>query len=120
MLRYLFAMTPSAAWNSFLFEWIPPKHRGKIMGILQTGQRGLRATGTLAGGYIFDSIGITIVPIAMVAYPLAGLIPLLVSRSVKKKQQMEAQEEISKEIVDDTGVIFTEDLPTIQDNTPLK
>ena len=100
MLRFLLAMTPSAAWNSFLFEWIPPKHRGKIMGILQTGQRGLRATGTLAGGYIFDAIGAMIIPIAMIAYPLAGLIPLIVSRNVKKKLKLEEEtleDEIKKQ-----------------------
>ncbi len=85
ILRYLFAMTPTAAWNSFLFEWIPPKHRGKTLGLLQTGQRGLRATGTLTGGYVFNAIGATIFPVAMIVYPIAGLIPLIMSRVVKKR-----------------------------------
>lgn len=85
ILRYFFAMTPSAAWNSFLFEWIPPKHRGKTLGLLQTGQRGMRATGTLLGGLAFTTLGAMLFPIAMVAYPVAGLLPLIISKSVKNK-----------------------------------
>jgi MFS family permease len=92
ILRYIFSMTPSAAWNSFLFEWIPPKNRGKVMGFLQTGQRGLRATGTLAGGYIFDTIGAKVFPIAMIAYPVAGLIPLIISKIMKKKLDLTEEE----------------------------
>ncbi|MHA1211629.1 MAG: MFS transporter [Candidatus Heimdallarchaeota archaeon] len=105
ILRFIFAMTPSAAWNSFLFEWIPPKNRGKIMGLLQTGQRGLRATGTLIGGLIFDDVGATIFPIAMIAYPIAGLLPLIISNRVKKKTKAlddnaEASDKV-EEIIDD-------------------
>jgi len=98
ILRFLFAMTPSAAWNSFLFEWIPPKHRGKVMGLLQTGQRGLRATGTLVGGLVFGTIGATIFPVAMVVYPIAGLIPLIMSRVVKKRMEKECIEEEDAEV----------------------
>jgi len=84
ILRYFFAMTPSAAWNSFLFEWIPPKHRGKTLGLLQTGQRAMRATGTLLGGLAFTALDAMLFPIAMVAYPIAGLLPLVISKVVKK------------------------------------
>ncbi|MBK5112309.1 MAG: MFS transporter [Candidatus Heimdallarchaeota archaeon] len=98
ILRYIFAMTPSAAWNSFLFEWIPPKHRGKTLGLLQTGQRGLRATGTLTGGFVFDSFGARIFPVAMIVYPIAGLIPLIMSRIVKKRLEKECLEEEDAEI----------------------
>ncbi|NHJ32663.1 MAG: MFS transporter [Asgard group archaeon] len=98
ILRYIFSMTPSAAWNSFLFEWIPPKHRGKTLGLLQTGQRGLRATGTLTGGYVFTAIGATIFPVAMIVYPIAGLIPLIMSRVVKKRLVEESAEEEEAEI----------------------
>ncbi len=98
ILRYIFAMTPSAAWNSFLFEWIPPKHRGKTLGLLQTGQRGLRATGTLTGGFVFDSIGATIFPVAMIVYPIAGLIPLIMSRIVKKRLEKDRLEEDDAEV----------------------
>lgn len=92
VIRTFFAMTPSAAWNSFMFEWIQPRHRGKILGLLQTGQRGLRSTGTLIGGYVFSILGATIFPIAMIAYPIAGLLPLLISKSVKKKMREEEKE----------------------------
>ena len=101
ILRYIFAMTPSAAWNSFLFEWIPPKNRGKVMGFLQTGQRGLRATGTLAGGYIFDEIGATVFPIAMIAYPVAGLIPLIISKVMKKRLDEQEAEEGDEKVEED-------------------
>lgn len=101
ILRFIFAMTPSAAWNSFLFEWIPPKHRGKTLGLLQTGQRGLRATGTLAGGFVFESIGAAIFPIAMIVYPIAGLIPLIMSRIVKKRLAKKKLEEEDDEEVDE-------------------
>ena len=99
IVRYLFAMTPSAAWNSFLFEWIPPKHRGKILGMIQTGQRGLRATGTLVGGYVFDAIGAAIFPVAMIAYPIAGLLPMIISKTVKKKESEKGEIELSKESI---------------------
>jgi MFS family permease len=110
ILRYVFSMTPSAAWNSFLFEWIPPKHRGKTLGLLQTGQRGLRATGTLTGGFVFDRIGSTIFPIAMVVYPIAGLIPLIMSRIVKKRLgEMEEKLEEEAEISDKKEDIFEDE-----------
>lgn len=83
--RRFFAMTPGAAWNSFLFEWIPPKHRGKTLGMLQVGQRGARSTGTLVGGFAFGALGVALFPLAMVAYPIAGLLPLIQSRRAKKK-----------------------------------
>ncbi|TFF85180.1 MFS transporter [Candidatus Heimdallarchaeota archaeon] len=83
--RSFFAMTPGGSWNSFQMEWIPPKNRGKVLGLLQTGQRGMRATGTLIGGYIFALLGTAIFPVAMVFYPLAGIIPLVQSKIVKKK-----------------------------------
>ena len=100
ILRYFFAMTPSAAWNSFLFEWIPPKHRGKTLGLLQTGQRAMRATGTLLGGLAFTALDAMLFPIAMVAYPLAGLLPLIISKVVKKRlkdSQKLAENEIQDE-----------------------
>ncbi|MHA1556984.1 MAG: MFS transporter [Candidatus Heimdallarchaeota archaeon] len=85
IIRAFFAMCPSAAWNSFMYEWIAPKHRGKTLGLLQTGQRGMRATGTLLGGLAFASLGTVLFPIAMTAYPIAGLIPLIQSKIVKKR-----------------------------------
>ena len=119
ILRFTFAMTPSAAWNSFLFEWIPPKNRGKVMGFLQTGQRGLRATGTLAGGYIFDEIGATVFPIAMIAYPVAGLIPLIISRIMRKRLDEEdgeplvdEEKEILDEVLHDSPIVSDADLKT--------
>ncbi|RLI69416.1 hypothetical protein DRO91_07800 [Candidatus Heimdallarchaeota archaeon] len=108
IVRYLFAMTPSAAWNSFLFEWIPPKHRGKILGMIQTGQRGLRATGTLVGGYVFDAIGAVIFPVAMIAYPIAGLMPLIISRVVKKKEKKKEEIKPLKEQFIETELIINE------------
>ncbi|MHA1243091.1 MAG: MFS transporter [Candidatus Heimdallarchaeota archaeon] len=95
IMRSFFAMTPGAAWNSFLYEWIPPKHRGKTLGLLQTGQRGMRSTGTLLGGLAFATFGAALFPIAMTAYPIAGLFPLIQSYIVKrrlKKQLGEAPE----------------------------
>jgi MFS family permease len=83
--RRFFAMTPNAAWNSFMFEWIPPKHRGKTLGLLQTGQRGARSAGTLLGGVVFGILGVSLFPLAMLAYPLAGLIPLLQAKRVKTR-----------------------------------
>ena len=99
IIRAFFAMCPSAAWNSFMYEWIAPKHRGKTLGLLQTGQRGMRATGTLIGGLAFATLGTTLFPIAMTAYPIAGLIPLIQSKIVKKKlAKQNALEESQKEI----------------------
>jgi predicted MFS family arabinose efflux permease len=87
IVRTFFAMTPGALWNSFQFEWIQPKHRGKVTGLLSTGQRGLRATGTLVGGFVFGALGAALFPIAMTAYPIAGFLPLIQSKLVKKKIQ---------------------------------
>ncbi|MFW9922930.1 MAG: MFS transporter [Candidatus Thorarchaeota archaeon] len=102
ILRYFFAMTPSAAWNSFMFEWIPPKHRGKTMGLLQTGQRGMRATGTLLGGIAFSTLGAALFPIAMIAYPVAGLLPLIISKLVKKRLKSYSKiEDINKLPIED-------------------
>ena len=98
IVRTFFAMTPGAAWNSFLFEWIPPKNRGKTMGILQTAQRGARASGTLLGGLAFGTLGAMLFPIAMTAYPIAGLIPLIQSKIVKRKMEKERKEESTKEM----------------------
>ncbi|NHJ48629.1 MAG: MFS transporter [Asgard group archaeon] len=112
ILRYLLAMTPSAAWNSFIYEWIPPKHRGKTMGLIQTGQRGLRATGTLVGGTIIGILGALTFPIAMIAYPLAGLLPMLVSSRIKKrleKFQVVTKEKEVKEIDEEISQEFPED-----------
>jgi MFS family permease len=100
ILRYLLAMTPSAAWNSFLYEWIPPKHRGKTMGLIQTGQRGLRATGTIIGGTVIGILGAATFPIAMVAYPIAGLLPMLVSSRVKRKLKEKSLETESLDVID--------------------
>jgi MFS family permease len=114
ILRFLLAMTPSAAWNSFIYEWIPPKHRGKTMGLIQTGQRGLRATGTLVGGTIIGILGAVTFPIAMIAYPLAGLLPMLVSLRVKKnldnfQVKTVEKETISEEIEDEIKQDYTVD-----------
>ncbi len=98
ILRYFFAMTPSAAWNSFLFEWIPPKHRGKTLGLLQTGQRGMRATGTLLGGLAFTALGPMLFPIAMIAYPAAGLLPLIISKVVKRRLKATQKLEENKQV----------------------
>ncbi|NHJ85322.1 MAG: MFS transporter [Asgard group archaeon] len=119
IIRSFFAMTPGAAWNSFLFEWIPPKHRGKTLGLLQTGQRGARATGTLLGGIAFASLGPTLFPIAMIAYPIAGLLPLVQSKIVKRKMAKETQVTIG-EIKDDQSIpLFDDDYETSID-TDLK
>ncbi|NHJ39914.1 MAG: MFS transporter [Asgard group archaeon] len=104
ILRYLLAMTPSAAWNSFIYEWIPPKHRGKTMGLIQTGQRGLRATGTLVGGTIIGLLGALTFPVAMFAYPLAGLLPLFVSLGVKKKLNKNLLKITPKKTYDDEKI----------------
>ena len=93
IIRAFFAMCPGAAWNSFMYEWIAPKHRGKTLGLLQTGQRGMRATGTLIGGLAFASLGTTLFPIAMTAYPIAGLIPLIQSKIVKRRLTKQKDEE---------------------------
>jgi DHA1 family bicyclomycin/chloramphenicol resistance-like MFS transporter len=111
VLRFLLAMTPSAAWNSFLYEWIPPKHRGKIMGLIQTGQRGLRATGTLVGGTIIGLIGAATFPLAMIAYPVAGLLPMLVSLRVKKKLEMEVKTKAKEVFVEEEEIQKLEDYP---------
>ncbi len=83
--RRFFAMVPGAAWNSFMFEWIPPKRRGRTMGVLLMGQRGARSAGTLAGGFAFGALGVALFPIAMLAYPVAGLLPLIWSKRVKER-----------------------------------
>ncbi|MBN1330951.1 MAG: MFS transporter [Candidatus Heimdallarchaeota archaeon] len=114
ILRYFFAMTPSAAWNSFLFEWIPPKHRGKTLGLLQTGQRGMRATGTLIGGLAFSALGPLLFPIAMVAYPMAGLLPLIICKAVKKnlkESQKLAESKIQEEEQPIEPIIPLDDYP---------
>ncbi|MBD3190897.1 MAG: MFS transporter [Candidatus Heimdallarchaeota archaeon] len=85
IIRNFFARIPMAPWNSFLFEWIPPKNRGKTLGLLQTAQRGARASGTLLGGLSFALLGATLFPIAMTAYPIAGLLPMIQSKIVKKR-----------------------------------
>ncbi|HUU77557.1 MAG TPA: MFS transporter [candidate division Zixibacteria bacterium] len=106
IIRSFFAMTPGAAWNSFMYEWIPPKHRGKTLGLLQTGQRGMRATGTLIGGLAFSTLGPLLFPIAMTAYPIAGLLPLIQSKIVKKKmEKIVLQETIKEELVVEEEVV---------------
>ena len=100
IIRSFFAMTPGAAWNSFLYEWIPPKHRGKTLGILQTGQRGMRATGTLLGGLAFGALGATLFPIAMTAYPIAGMLPLIQSHIVKKRLKEQTAESPESEPIE--------------------
>lgn len=100
VLRAFFAMTPAAAWNSFLFEWMDPQHRGKILGLLQTGQRTTRATGTLLGGLAYGALGAMIFPICMTAYPVAGLLPLIMSFIVKKKLNIKTPEEEEEEVAE--------------------
>jgi len=100
IMRSFFAMTPGAAWNSFLYEWIPPKHRGKTLGLLQTGQRGMRSTGTLLGGLAFGVLGATLFPIAMTAYPIAGLLPLIQSYIVKRRLKKQLAESPEVELVE--------------------
>lgn len=85
VVRSFFARIPGAAWKSFLYEWISPENRGKTYGLLQTVQRGGRATGTLLGGIAFSALGPLIFPLMMTAYPIAGLLPLIQSKIVKRK-----------------------------------
>ncbi|MGC9779122.1 MAG: MFS transporter [Candidatus Heimdallarchaeota archaeon] len=110
IMRSFFAMSPGAAWNSFMYEWIPPKHRGKTLGLLQTGQRGMRATGTLLGGLAFAAFGPTLFPIAMTAYPIAGLLPLIQSKLVKKRLRSRREDKFELEKTEEEKP-FTKDYP---------
>ncbi|MHA1123222.1 MAG: hypothetical protein ACTSPC_10550 [Candidatus Heimdallarchaeota archaeon] len=85
------------------------------MGLLQTGQRGLRATGTLVGGLVFGTIGATIFPVAMVVYPIAGLIPLIMSRVVKKRMEKECLEEEDTEICETKEPPFDDPFESVED-----
>jgi len=95
-LRLFFAMSPRAIWNSFMYEWIPPKNRGKITGIVQTVTRGMRSTGMLIGGYLFSFLSVAIFPIAMTIYPISGLLPVIQSRIVKKRLMKKTSEDEEK------------------------
>ncbi len=117
IIRAFFAMCPSAAWNSFMYEWIAPKHRGKTLGLLQTGQRGMRATGTLIGGLAFASLGTILFPIAMTAYPIAGLIPLIQSKIVKKR--LAKQKEFDKATSEEEENVVEEDSFRVNNLDPL-
>ncbi|MHA1125890.1 MAG: MFS transporter [Candidatus Heimdallarchaeota archaeon] len=112
IMRSFFAMTPGAAWNSFLYEWIPPKHRGKTLGLLQTGQRGTRSTGTLLGGLAYAALGASLFPIAMTAYPIAGLLPLIQSYVVKRRLKKQLEEAPEIEPIEDEIIPIDVDMET--------
>jgi MFS family permease len=95
-LRLFFAMSPRAIWNSFMYEWIPPKNRGKLTGFVQTATRGMRSTGMLIGGYLFSILSVAIFPIAMTVYPISGLLPIIQSKIVKRRLITKSLEEEEK------------------------
>jgi len=87
------------SWQSFFYGWLPPKYRGTSTGFVSAGRRLTRALGTNAGGFFYTVLGAWIFPLAMLGYPVAIMIPIVVQLFLKKrfKQEDEIQPILSSE-----------------------